>query len=148
MIYDAIPLSIKNLPTKKGTNHSLQYSQKNGFTDNICILPPIPGFQRGGAIKFGNYRQYQQAAETFLDAYQKAPQGPKAADNMLKLGMSLGRLDRKQEACATLAGIPQLFPTAAATLRDQVTRVLEATRTRSTPRPRCCARARCACARS
>jgi tol-pal system protein YbgF len=63
--------------------------------------------------------QYQQAAETFLDAYQKAPQGPKAADNMLKLGMSLGRLERKQEACATLAGIPQLFPTAAATLRDQ-----------------------------
>lgn len=65
--------------------------------------------------------QYQQAAETFLDAYQKAPQGPKAADNMLKLGMSLGRLDRKQEACATLGGIVQLFPTATATLRDQAT---------------------------
>ncbi len=65
--------------------------------------------------------QYQQAAETFLDAYQKAPQGPKAADNMLKLGMSLGRLDRKQEACATLAGLPQLFPTATAAVRDQAT---------------------------
>lgn len=65
--------------------------------------------------------QYQQAAETFIDAYQKAPQGPKAADNMLKLGMSLGRLDRKQEACATLAGLPQLFPTASAALRDQAT---------------------------
>ena len=40
---------------------------------------------------------------------------------MLKLGMSLGRLDRKQEACATLAGLPQLFPTATAAVRDQAT---------------------------
>jgi len=64
MIYDALPAAIKNLPTKKGQNHSLQYSQKNGFTDNICILPPLPGFRKGGSIKFGNYRQYQQDAQT------------------------------------------------------------------------------------
>lgn len=60
MIYDAIPATIKALPTKKGQNHSLQWSQKNGFTDNICILPPLPGYRRGSAIKFGNYKQYQQ----------------------------------------------------------------------------------------
>jgi len=63
MIYDALPAAIKNLPTKKGMHHSLQYSQKNGFTDNICILPPIPGYRKGGSIKFGNYRQYQQDAQ-------------------------------------------------------------------------------------
>lgn len=63
MIYDALPIGIKNLPTKKGMHHSLQYSQKNGFTDNICILPPIAGAKRGGSIKFGNYRQYQQDAQ-------------------------------------------------------------------------------------
>lgn len=63
MIYDALPAFIKNLPTKKGTHHSIQYSQKNGFTDNICILPPLPGAKRGGTIKFGNYRQYQQDAQ-------------------------------------------------------------------------------------
>lgn len=63
LIYDAIPAQIKSLPTKKGMNHSLQYSQKNGFTDNICILPPLPGYRKGGAIKFGNYKQYQQDAQ-------------------------------------------------------------------------------------
>ncbi len=63
MIYDALPVGIKSLPTKKGQNHSLQYSQKNGFTDNICILPPLPGYRKGGSIKFGNYRQYQQDAQ-------------------------------------------------------------------------------------
>lgn len=62
-IWEAIPLSIKNLPTKKGTNHSITYSQKNGFTDNICIFPPLPGYRRGGYIKFGNYKQYQQDAQ-------------------------------------------------------------------------------------
>lgn len=63
MVWEALPIGIKKLPVKKGINHSLQYSQKNGFTDNICILPPLPGFRRGGSIKFQNYRQYQQDAQ-------------------------------------------------------------------------------------
>lgn len=80
-IWEAIPHAIKNLPTKKGQNHSLQYSQKNGFTDNICIFPPLKGYSRGGYIKFGNYKQYQQDAQiaegfkahlTWLD--EEAPQ--------------------------------------------------------------------------
>ena len=68
MIWDALPQGIKDLPTKKGISHSFQYSQKNGFTDNICILPPIKNGMRGGQIKFANYRQYQadaQVAEGF-----------------------------------------------------------------------------------
>lgn len=63
MIWDALPQGIKSLPTKKGISHSLTWSQKNGFTDNICILPPIPGYRRGGSIKFGNYRQYAQDSQ-------------------------------------------------------------------------------------
>lgn len=59
-VWESIPLGIKNLPTKKGQHHNLQYSQKNGFTDDICIFPPIPGARRGGYIKFNNYAQYQQ----------------------------------------------------------------------------------------
>jgi len=59
-IWEAIPDAIKNLPTTRGKSHSIQYSQKNGFADNICIFPPISGYRRGGYIKFGNYRQYQQ----------------------------------------------------------------------------------------
>lgn len=62
-IWDALPMNIRTLPTKKGVYHSVQYSQKNGFTDNVCILPPLPGAKRGGAIRFGNYRQYQQDAQ-------------------------------------------------------------------------------------
>jgi len=60
MVYDALPAAIKALPTKKGANHSIQFSQKNGFTDSICILPPLPGYRKGGSIIFNNYRQFQQ----------------------------------------------------------------------------------------
>lgn len=59
-VWEALPEGIKKLPTKKGISHSLQYGQKNGFTDGICILPPLPGYQRGGSIKFFNYAQYAQ----------------------------------------------------------------------------------------
>jgi hypothetical protein len=62
-IWDALPIGIKNLSPKKGPAWSVQYTQKNGFTDNICILPPLPGCRRGGTIKFGNYRQYQQDSQ-------------------------------------------------------------------------------------
>lgn len=59
-VYEALPQGIKNIGTKKGMHHSLQYTQKNGFTDGICILPPLPGARRGGSIKFFNYAQFQQ----------------------------------------------------------------------------------------
>lgn len=59
-VYDALPLSMKTIGTKKGIAHSLQYSQKNGFTDHVCILPPHKGYSRGGSIKFYNYQQYIQ----------------------------------------------------------------------------------------
>jgi len=47
-------------------------------------------------------RDYSQAAATFVEAYSKAPNGPKARDNLLKLGMSLSRLDQKESACESL----------------------------------------------
>lgn len=59
-VYESLPNTIKAIQTKKGIHHSLQYSQKNGFTDSICILPPHPGHYRGGSINFYNYQQYQQ----------------------------------------------------------------------------------------
>jgi hypothetical protein len=62
-IWDNLPHSLKTMPSKKGMYHSLQYTQKNGFTGNVCILPPLPGAKSGGAIRFGNYRQYQQDAQ-------------------------------------------------------------------------------------
>lgn len=48
-------------------------------------------------------RNFSEAASAFIEGYQKFPEGSKAPDNLLKLGMSLGALDQKSDACATFA---------------------------------------------
>ena len=63
--------------------------------------------------------QYQEAAVTFFEAFQEAPQGTKGPDNLLKLAMSLARMDQKQEACATFAELGQRFPNAPANITEQ-----------------------------
>src|SRR3546814_19535879 len=40
-------------------------------------------------------QRYQDAAVAFLEGYQKYPKSPKAADNLLKLGMALGPVGQK-----------------------------------------------------
>lgn len=56
--------------------------------------------------------QYVPAAKAFLDAYQKAPKGAKAPDSLLKLGMSLGNLGKKTEACAAFSKVSSEYPKA------------------------------------
>lgn len=54
--------------------------------------------------------QFEDAAIAFYESYETYPESPKVSDNLLKLGMSLSRLDRKPEACATFAKLVQEFP--------------------------------------
>jgi len=65
---------------------------------------------------------YARAAEVFLDGYQKRRNGSKAPDSLLKLGMSLANLDKKQEACATFDEIAKAFPELSSRVRDRVAR--------------------------
>jgi len=64
---------------------------------------------------------FQQAAVSFLNAYQKFPKGPKAPDSLLKLGLSLASMGKKTEGCATLAKMLKDYPQAAETLKRRAT---------------------------
>ncbi len=57
-------------------------------------------------------RQFADAAVTFADGYQNYPGSTKTPDNLLKLGMSLARLDRAEDACFALARLLEEFPNA------------------------------------
>ncbi len=46
-------------------------------------------------------KDYQAAASSFARGYQAAPKEPKAPDMLLKLGLSLIALGRKEDACQT-----------------------------------------------
>jgi len=59
---------------------------------------------------------YQQAAVVFYEGYNSAPKASKAADTLLKLGMSLASIDKKKEACATFGKLAKEFPDASANI--------------------------------
>ncbi|MBL4740762.1 MAG: tol-pal system protein YbgF [Sneathiella sp.] len=52
---------------------------------------------------------YPNAASAFLKGYQEYPNSSKAADNLLKLAMTLGRMDQRQEACVTFQQMDKQF---------------------------------------
>ena len=69
-----------------------------------------------GSVHFVRER-FHDAAVAFLKGYRGTPTGPKAADNLLKLGVALARDDKLKEACAVFVKLGQEFPDSA--LRDE-----------------------------
>jgi tol-pal system protein YbgF len=55
---------------------------------------------------------FRQAAQTFLKGYQQYPKSRRAADSLLKLGISLGRLGQKQQSCAAYGAVSSEYPKA------------------------------------
>lgn len=56
---------------------------------------------------------YKQAAQAFLSGYRDFPKSRKAADSLLKLGLSLNRLGQKEQACAAYMQVGSQFPKSA-----------------------------------
>jgi tol-pal system protein YbgF len=65
-------------------------------------------------------KDYNNAAAVFAEGYQKYKDSGKAADNLLKLGMALGQLGQKADACRALARVDHDFPTAPAAFKERV----------------------------
>jgi tol-pal system protein YbgF len=62
---------------------------------------------------------YLEAASAFAEAYKRYPKSAKAADNLLKLGMSLGRANQKPNACLALAQLDHDFPNPGASVKER-----------------------------
>ncbi len=61
--------------------------------------------------------QFEKAAKTFAEGYQKDPKGAKAADNLLKMGMSLSGMNKKTDACVALGQVEKQFASSGPVLR-------------------------------
>jgi tol-pal system protein YbgF len=57
-------------------------------------------------------RDYQNAMVSFAEGYKAYKTSPKGPDNLLKLGITLAVLNKKQEACAVFARFNQDYPRA------------------------------------
>lgn len=65
-------------------------------------------------------KKYKDAATVFLDTQRDYPDSKRGAENMLKLGLSMLKLDNKSVACATFAKIKSLYPEAATVVSKRV----------------------------
>ena len=62
---------------------------------------------------------YDQAAVCFAAGFKKYKDSPKGADSLLKLGMTMERLDKKKEACTAFKNMEKSFPKASDSLKSK-----------------------------
>ncbi|HWB51965.1 MAG TPA: tol-pal system protein YbgF [Stellaceae bacterium] len=63
--------------------------------------------------------RYQEAASAFAEGYKRYPKGPKAAEDLLYLSMSLAKADQKKNACLALGQLEQAFPNASGAVKER-----------------------------
>ncbi len=63
--------------------------------------------------------QYEQAVGVFAEGFTTYKNNSKAPDNLLKLGMSMAHLKKKDEACTAFKSLPVEFPKANASLKKR-----------------------------
>jgi tol-pal system protein YbgF len=84
-----------------------------------------PTDKRVGSAQFWLGESYyvrsknREAADAFLKSYTQFPDGPKAADSLLKLGLSLSALGEKKAACTTYDELLTKYPKSSRALRDR-----------------------------
>ena len=62
---------------------------------------------------------FEQAVGIFADGFTKYKKNSKAADNLLKLGLTMNKLNKKQEACTAFKSLATEFPKADNRLKDR-----------------------------
>ena len=80
------------------------------FTQNYTG-GPLTGeahFLRGQALSQAG--DNAGAARAYLESFSGQPEGPRAADALLQLGLKLDELGQRADACATLGEVPGRFP--------------------------------------
>lgn len=94
---------------------------KGGFEKFIAANPNHPlisnaTYWLGESYYAGG--EFEKAARLFAESYKKYPKGPKVADSLLKMGMSLASAGKKKEGCVALKQLKKEFPSGnAVTLR-------------------------------
>lgn len=91
-----------------------KYESAAGKLDRFMSMYPshslAPNAQYWLAETYYVRGEYAQAARMFAQGYQDYPKGPKAGDSLLKLGLSLAQLGKKEDACLSYLQLKKEFP--------------------------------------
>ena len=71
-------------------------------------------------------QEFDKAAVAFRDGYSKYPEGTKGADCLLKLGLSMKALGKKDDACTALVNLPTVFEKANSEIINRAKKEAEA----------------------
>ncbi len=93
------------------------------FLKNFPSSPLVSNAYFWYGETFAKRNIFDKAAVNYLKGYKQDPKGAKASDSLLKLALSLGSLNKHQQACAILNKLEVEFPSRAMT---SVTRTKEA----------------------
>lgn len=64
-------------------------------------------------------QNFTQSADKFRQGYEALPTGPKAGDNLLKLGMALRNMQREKEACVVLKQVIAKFGSVSGSIKNK-----------------------------
>jgi tol-pal system protein YbgF len=70
--------------------------------------------------------EHDKAAVQYLKGYQANIRGSRAADNLLKLGKSMRKMDKIKEACTTLVKLNKEFPNASNSIKKSTDEEIKA----------------------
>lgn len=100
-------------------DQAFSYLQQNNYQDaqrafsdflkNYASHPLAANAQYWLGESYFAQTQYTTAAKTFAKAFQDHPQGQKAPDSLLKLALTLEKLNKKDDACLTLQELSKRF---------------------------------------
>ena len=99
-------------------NYPAAEQAMRGFVQRYPTDPLAGNAQYWLGETFYVRKDYQNAATAFAQGYEKYPKGAKAADDLLKLGMSLTALNQKSDACRSYQRLDRDFPVMPQTIKD------------------------------
>ena len=65
-------------------------------------------------------RDYLKAADNYRKGYKAQPAGPKAAENLFKLGVTLSSLEKNKEACVVFGQVLEKFASSSGAVKQKV----------------------------
>lgn len=99
----------------KSGNYGVAQRDFNGFLSSHPDHPLASNATYWLGETYYAQQKYDQASRIFAESYKKYPKGPKAADSLLKLGMSLGGAGKSKEACVSFKQLKKEFASSANT---------------------------------
>ena len=101
-------------------DYQLAESSFRQYADTYPDAKDVPDAKYWLGESLFQQQKFTDAAEVFLGAQKSYPKNPKAPEMMLKLGMSLAKLDNRDTACITFREVSKRYPQMSANVKKKL----------------------------